>query len=127
MKRNINTGKSLVDKYSIPVCAFASFCFAKGLYFASAAATEVGQNLEKTSKHLLNEVASVYCNSIAWLLIAILLLAWFFSKNEKVIAFAQRGLIGAVVAFIVLKILNSSDANVISNTTDTLTNWMQGS
>lgn len=104
----------------------ASLCFlaSKGMYYATSAETDLGQNIETTSGKFLNELAAVYCNSLCWLILGVNLCFLFFSKNDKLIGFAKKAVIGCIAVYVILKILTSGDSNTITNTTDSITNWM---
>lgn len=103
--------------------AFA-FLLTKGTFLATVTAqTDLGQNAIDTSQNLLNEITAVYCNSLGWLLLAISLITLTFSKNDKVLGFAKKGLYGSIIVYIILIILNGGPANVIANTVDTVSSW----
>lgn len=103
--------------------AFA-FLLTKSTFLATVTAqTDLGQNAIDTSQNLLNEITAVYCNSLGWLLLAISLITLTFSKNDKVLGFAKKGLYGSIIVYIILIILNGGPANVIANTVDTVSSW----
>lgn len=91
-----------------------------------AAATDLGNNIMSTGSKLLNEIATVYCNSLGWLLLAICVIITFVSKNDKLVAWSKRGIIGAIAIYVILKILVAANGGVIGSTADTFTNWLSG-
>lgn len=91
-----------------------------------AAATDLGNNIMATGSKLLNEVATVYCNSLGWLLLAICIIITFVSKNDKLVGWSKRGIVGAIAIYVILKILVAANGGVIGSTADTLTNWLSG-
>jgi len=88
-------------------------------------ATGVGDSLNNGAGQLLNEIARVYCGSVAYLLFAVEILMWLLVKNDKVSGLALKALIGSVIAYIVLKILSSAGGGVIGQTMDEVTDWVQ--
>lgn len=103
-----------------------TYCTCMRFIADTTTATDLGTNVKSTGKNFLNEITAVYCDSICWLLFIIELLFYFFSKNEKVIGYAQKALVGTVIAYIVLNILNGGPGNVIQNTVDSIQGWMGG-
>ena len=87
-------------------------------------ATQVGDAIETGAKGLLDEVARVYCGSLAWLLLAVELAIFLISKNDKAKQAAVISAVGTVVAFIVLKILSSTGGGVIGGTVEEVTDWV---
>ena len=100
------------------------FLLAKGTYYAiPQAQTDLGVALTDTGQNFINEITAVYCNSIGWLLLIISLGFYMFSKNDKVIGYAKKGIYGSLLGYVILIILNGGPANVISKTLDTVTSW----
>ncbi|MEE1256245.1 MAG: hypothetical protein UHN47_07005 [Lachnospiraceae bacterium] len=122
MKKKI---KNFSKKYIAYITSAFIFLTTKGIYYADLpqAQTDLGVSLTDTGNNLLNEITAVYCNSVGWLLFAISLAFYAFSKNEKIIGFAKKGIYGSIIVYIILIILNGGPANVIQNTVDTVTSW----
>ena len=91
----------------------------------SFSATSVGDSLDNGAGQLLQEIARVYCGSVAYLLFAVEILIWLLVKNDKVSGIALKALIGCVIAYIVLKILSAAGGGVIGQTMDEVTDWVQ--
>lgn len=115
----------ICKKYIAYAVSTFMFLVTKGIYYADApqAQTDLGVALTDTGKSLLSEITAVYCNSVGWLILAISLLTLMFSKNEKLLGFAKKGVYGSIIVYIILIILNGGPANVIRNTVDTVTSW----
>ena len=89
------------------------------------AATGVGDSINNGALQLLNEIARVYCGSVAYLLFAIEILVWLLVKNDKVSGMALKALIGCVIAYIVLKVISQASGGVIGQTLDEVTEWVE--
>ena len=122
MKSKIQT---IYKKYLTSIIGVFIFLTTKGIYLANTpqAQTDLGVSMTETGKSLLNEITAVYCNSLGWLILAISLLTLMFSKNEKLLGFAKKGVYGSIIVYIILIILNGGPANVIQKTVDTVTSW----
>lgn len=87
-------------------------------------ATGVGDAINNGANEILQEVARVYCGSLAFLLLAIEVLIFLISKNDKAKQAAAIAAVGTVVAWIVLKVLSSANGGVIGSTIETATDWV---
>lgn len=90
------------------------------------AATGVGDSINNGAAQLLNEIARVYCGSVAYLLFAVEILIWLLVKNDKISGMALKALIGCVIAYIVLKVISAASGGVIGQTLDEVTDWVDG-
>lgn len=88
-------------------------------------ATGVGDSLDRGANQLLQEIARVYCGSLAFLILGIEVVIFLISKNDKVKHAAIVAIGGTVIAYIVLKILSSSGGGVIGQTMDEFTEWVE--
>ena len=89
------------------------------------ATTDVGQAIDNGATNLLQEVEQVYCGSLAFLIFGISLAVFFISKNDKAKHSALMAAIGAVITYIVLKVLASGEGGAIGKTMDEMTEWVQ--
>lgn len=96
----------------------------RGMFYATE--TQVGTNFNNVAGKLLSEFKSVYCGSLCWLLFGVQVAILFFSKNDKLVAFAKKALFGCIVLYAVLQILVKSDGGAIGNTVNTISNWAGG-
>lgn len=92
-----------------------------------AAQTALGNNILSSGSKVTKEIEAVYCGSLGWLFLAICTVITFFSKNDKLVYWSKRGMCGAIIIYIVLKILVAANGGVIGSTADTLTDWLSGS
>ena len=98
-------------------------CFdSTGMLFAD---TGVGDAIDHGANELLNEFARVYCGSLAYLFLAIEVVIFLISKNDKAKQGAIVAAVGTVVAYVVLKVLSSSGGGVIGQTMDEVTTWAE--
>lgn len=113
--------KKTIAELLIIICAY-SLCI---VTMFAAPTTTLGGNLNTGAYNLIKEIESIYCGSVAWLLLAINILVLAFSKDEKKIGFAKRALAVVVVAYAVIKILASTTGGgAIGSTVDEMTDWV---
>ena len=115
--------RALIENKSLMVLGI--FIFMLICNATAFSATGVGDSLDNGAANLLQEVARVYCGSVAYLLFAVEILVWLLVKNDKVSGMALKALIGCVIAYIVLKILSSAGGGVIGQTMDEVTEWVE--
>lgn len=96
----------------------------RGMYHATQ--TDIGSNINTTAGNFLTEFKEVYCGSLCWLLLGIQVAILFFSKNDKLVAFAKRALVGCIVLYAVLQILTKASGGAIGNTVTTISGWAGG-
>lgn len=120
--KNLELKESLIRKATV----LSTFFLTGSTMLASATATSLGKNITSTGKKLLNEIAAVYCESLGWLFLGICVIITFVSKNDKLVAWSKRGIIGAIAIYVILKILVVANGGVIGSTADTFTNWLSG-
>lgn len=106
------------------MAAVSAFAISFSISHADEPQTTVGQGIKAASTNLVNEIASVYCGSLAWLLLAVDVLILACSKNEKVITVSKTALAFIIVAYVVLKILSNGNGGVIGSTADKLNEWI---
>lgn len=96
----------------------------RGMYHATQ--TDIGTNINTTAGKFLTEFKEVYCGSLCWLLLGIQVAVIFFSKNDKLVAFAKKALIGCIVLYAVLQILTKASGGAIGSTVTTISGWAGG-
>lgn len=89
-----------------------------------AAETDLGKGIETASGKVLNEISSVYCGSIFYLLLGINVIVLAFSKNDKVLGIAKRTLIFIVLAYFVLKMIAGTGGGKVGSTLTTMEGWL---
>ncbi len=104
--------------------ALPGFLFAQGMIRAGD--LQLTTNAKTTVQNLLSNFSSLYCDSLCWLLVAIDLFLLFFSKNDKMLAFAKWSLVGCIVVYVVFKVIGT-DGGVLGTTADSISDWMKGS
>lgn len=103
--------------------AIPGFIFAQSHFLASD--LQLTENAKVTSSNLLSNLSHLYCDSLCWLLLAIDVILLFFSKNEKLLAFAKWSLVGCLVVYVVFKVMGS-DGGIFAQTADSISTWMGG-
>ncbi len=88
-------------------------------------ATPLGDKIDNGANQLLQEVARVYCGSLAFLLLAIEAAIFLISKNDKAKQGALIAGVGTIIAYIILKVLSSAGGGAIGETIDEVTTWVE--
>ena len=88
-------------------------------------ATDLANNLTTAGNNILQDIASVYKNSIYALLASIFFIMFFFCKDDKKVQFAKKGLAGTFIVYIICSIFTANTSNnIITNTADTIGGWI---
>ncbi len=88
-------------------------------------ATNLANNLTTAGNNTLQDIASVYKNSIYALLASVFFFMFFFCKDDKKVQFAKKGLFGSFVVYIICSIFaGNTSSNIITNTADTVGGWI---
>lgn len=88
-------------------------------------ATNLANNLTTAGNNTLQDIASVYKNSIYALLASVFFFMFFFCKDDKKVQFAKKGLAGSFVVYIICSIFATNvSSNIITNTADTVGGWI---
>lgn len=112
-----------IQELTIKASCIPGFLAAQRFIYAANADIKLIDNIGKTSSNFLKDVSNVYCKSVVWLLFAIELFVFLFSKDEKKIALAKKCAVGCFIFYIVLKLIGV-DGGIIGTSADKLTEWM---
>lgn len=88
-------------------------------------ATNLANNLTTAGNNTLQDIASVYKDSLYALLGSGFFFMFFFCKDDKKVQFAKKGLVGSFVVYIICSIFaGNPSSNIITNTADTVGGWI---